>query len=62
MKTKDLRKKNIGELEAEIEDKRKALSDLRFGNTGNKTKNVKQSKNLRRDIAKIMTLINEAKK
>ncbi len=62
MKIKELRKKNIADLKGYLEEKRKALADIRFGTSGSKAKNVKSNKNLRKDIAQTMTLMNEAKK
>ena len=61
MNIKELRKKNKAELESEIADKRKALTDLRFGSSGSKAKNVKSESNLKKDIARAMTLLNETK-
>lgn len=58
---KDLRKKTNTELEKELNDKVSALNDFRFGSSGSKTKNVKAGRNLRKEIAQILTVINENK-
>ncbi len=60
MDIKDLRKKNIAELQSEILEKSKSLSDFKFGKS--KTKNTKEGKNLKREIAQAHTIINEMKK
>lgn len=62
MNTKDLRKKTAGELQKELKDKTMALSNFKFGTSGSKTKNVKEGKNLRREIAQILTILKEGKK
>jgi len=62
MSIKDLRKKTQGELNKELEEKAVALSNFRFGAQGNKTKNVKLGKNLKKEIAQILTILNENKK
>ena len=41
-----------------LADKRKALREFRFGMSGSKTKNVKEGKNLKREIAQILTELN----
>lgn len=48
-------KKNKTELEKELEEKVLAVRDLRFGTAGSKSKNVKEQKNLKKEIAKIKT-------
>ena len=62
MNIKDLRKKTPGELDKELADKAVALSNFRFGTSGSKTKNVKACKNLKKEIAQILTILNESKK
>ncbi len=62
MNIKDLRKKTKGELDKELSDKAVALNNFRFGMSGAKTKNVKLGKNLKREIAQILTILNESKK
>ena len=62
MNIKDLRKKTEGELDKELGDKAVALSNFRFGTSGSKTKNVKAGRNLKKEIAQILTILNESKK
>jgi ribosomal protein L29 len=42
-------------------EKREALRQFRFGTSGSKTRNVKEGRNLRREIARILTEINKRK-
>lgn len=39
-------------------EKREDLRKLRFGNTGSKSRNVKEGSTIRKDIARIMTELN----
>jgi ribosomal protein L29 len=43
-----------------LADKRKALQTFRFNISGSKTRNVKEGRGLRKDIARIMTELNRA--
>ncbi|MBU1557966.1 50S ribosomal protein L29 [Patescibacteria group bacterium] len=52
---KNLEKKTEKDLEKMLAEKRGALRDFRFGSSGSKTKNVKEGKNTKKDIAKILT-------
>lgn len=52
---KDMDTKNL--LKA-LEEKREALRLVRFGTAGSKTRNVKESLNLRKEVARIMTELN----
>jgi ribosomal protein L29 len=61
MNTKDLRKKTIAELDKELAERSAALSDFKFGTAGSKTKNVKAGRNLKREIAQILTVLGEKK-
>lgn len=61
MNTKDLRKKTVGELDKELSEKVSALSNFKFGTSGSKVKNVKAGKNLKKDIAQILTILREMK-
>ena len=61
MKTSELRKKDRKELEKTVLELRKKLSDLRFKFTSNKLKNVKEISNSKKTIARILTLLKEAK-
>jgi ribosomal protein L29 len=61
MKIKDITSKSINELNNLLTEKREALRVFRFGGAGSKTKNVKEGRSIRRDIARILTLINSKK-
>ncbi len=56
IKYKDLTKKSDKEISKLIKDKREALRTFRFGITGSKQKNIKEGRDLRRDIAKLETM------
>ena len=62
MDIKDLRKKTTAELEKELGEKATALSNFKFGASGSKVKNVKEGRGLKKDIARILTILKEAKK
>lgn len=55
---KELLKKSKKDLVNELNEKRVALRDMRFGVAGSKSKNVKEQKNTRREIARIKTVLN----
>jgi len=54
---KDLTNKSLKELVKLANEKRDALKEFRFGSAGAKAKNVKEGRNIRKDIARIMTAI-----
>lgn len=56
---KDLIKKNDTELEVLLSEKRDALRSFRLNLTGSKTRNVKEGKGVRKEIAQILTLKKE---
>jgi ribosomal protein L29 len=55
---KDLIQKTEKDLKNMLSDKRKALSDFRFGLSGSKVKNIKEGKVIRKEIARILTVLN----
>ena len=59
MKASDLRKKDKKELEKMIQELTKKLSDLRFKFSSGKLKNVKEINSSKKEIARILTIINE---
>ena len=61
MKTAELRKKDKKELEKIVQELTKKLSDLRFKFSSGKLKNVKEVKNIKKEIARILTILKEAK-
>ena len=56
---KDLIKKNHKELKDMLAQKRVALRSFRFSVSGSNARNVKEGKALKRDIARILTLLNK---
>ncbi len=48
-------KQDVQELRKLIADKREALRTFRFGGAGSRTRNVREGRELRRAIARIMT-------
>lgn len=55
---KEIENKNDTELRATIAEKREALRQFRFGMKGSRTRETKLGITLRKDIARIMTLMN----
>lgn len=52
-----LEKKNEKDLHKELAEKRKTLREFRFNIAGSKTRNVREGRNLRREIAGYLTEI-----
>jgi len=61
MKIKELREKNIEELSKLLSEKKDHLRKLRFDVASKQIKNVREIRNTRKDVAKILTLINESR-
>lgn len=59
MKLEDLRQKSEAELGNMIKEKRAALKTFRFAISGSKTKNVREGRNTRRDLARSLTILKE---
>jgi ribosomal protein L29 len=57
MKKKELTKKSPADLFKELDEKRVSLRDIRFGIAGSKSKNVKEQKNIKKEIARIKTAL-----
>lgn len=51
----DFSKQNIEELRKLLADKRESLRIFRFGGAGSRTRNVRAGRNVRREIAQILT-------
>ena len=66
MKTKnfveDLKKKSVDELNAQLVEAKKELFNLRFQNATNQLDNTGRIKEVRKNIARIQTVITEASK
>lgn len=54
---KDLNTKSMADLKKLLTEKRESLQDFRFGSAGSKTRNVKEGRNIKKDIARIMTAL-----
>lgn len=59
---KDIKSKNEKELMKDVSEKREKLRAFRFGIAGSKIRNVKEGKNLKREIARILTEVNSRRK
>jgi ribosomal protein L29 len=57
----DFKKKTDQDLKKDLASNRADLRGFRFGLAGSKTKNVKKGKEIRRDIARILTELNVRK-
>ncbi len=62
MKAKDIRKKNAADLTKELTGLETELREFRFGMSGGRTKNVKRARTIRKDIARIKTVMSESSK
>jgi large subunit ribosomal protein L29 len=61
MKATDLRQKSDDELNVQLIDLRKEQFNLRFQAAGGQLENTARVREVRRDIARIKTLLNERK-
>lgn len=58
MKITEIKTKDEKTLTDMLSAKREALRNFRFGTAGSKSRNVKEGNNLRKDIARILTVLN----
>ena len=58
----ELRNKSVEELNADLDAAKKELFNLRFQNATNQLDNTSRIKEVRKNIARIQTLITEAKR
>jgi large subunit ribosomal protein L29 len=61
-KIKELREKTESELDNLLKDKREALRRFRFEIAHGKVKNTKEAREIKKDIARIFTLLKKEKK
>lgn len=59
MKIKELRQKSNDELKKNLGENRELLRSLRFDLAAGKVKNIRQLRTVKKDIAKILTLLNQ---
>lgn len=55
---KDFKKKSVKDLEKIVREKREELREFRFKNIGSRTRNVKEGRNTRKELAQILTELN----
>lgn len=60
MKAKEFRQKTEKELKDLLQESRYKLGGLQFDLASKKLKNIKQITDLRRDIARILTILNQS--
>jgi ribosomal protein L29 len=61
MKMKEITTKTVVDLNKLIAEKQESLRTFRFGTAGAKTRNVKEGRTIRKDIARMMTAISMKK-
>jgi ribosomal protein L29 len=54
----EISSKTIESLQQDLTEKREALRVFRFGGAGSRSRNVREGRGLRKDIARILTEIN----
>lgn len=59
---KDLNTKSTKELVKMLTEKKGDLQGFRFGNAGSKSRNVKEGRTIKKDIARIMTALSATTK
>jgi ribosomal protein L29 len=59
MDIKDLKKKEVSDLQKLLQEKKKELTLISFDMKMGKIKNIKAVANLKKDIAKIITVVNQ---
>ena len=58
MKKTDFKTKNKTDLVNLFKEKKEDIRNFRFGLSGSKTRNVKEGKKLKKEIARILTVLN----
>lgn len=61
MKYKELKDKKISELHKLLNDKREKLRELRFKDANKQLKNVREIREVKKTIAKLLTVLNKDK-
>lgn len=57
MKIQELRQKSTGEMQKMLQSKRERLRQLNFDLASGKVKNVREVRKIKKDIARILTLL-----
>ncbi len=58
----DFNKKSIKDLEKSVREKREVLREFRFKSAGSRTRNVREGRATRREIARMLTELNRRSK
>lgn len=59
MKFKDISNKTKADLQKMLSEKREALRQFRFAGAGAKSKNVRESRTIKKEIAKLLTALGQ---
>ncbi len=59
MKVSEIKEKNEKELKKLLSEKRKKFQEVKFNLSSGRVKNTKEARNLRKDIARILTILKE---
>lgn len=54
-KKTDFKKYSVEDMQKEIAEKREALRNFRFGSAGSRSRNTREGRGLRKDIARLLT-------
>jgi ribosomal protein L29 len=54
-----LKTQEVAELQKSLADKREGLRVFRFGGAGSRSRNVREGRNLRKEVAQILTELRE---
>ena len=54
----DFKKYSVDDLHKEVAEKREALRSFRFGSAGSRSRNTREGRNLRKEIARLLTEVN----
>lgn len=57
----DIKKQSVEDLQKEIASKREVLRAFRFGSAGSRSRNTREGRNVRKDIARLLTEVNARK-
>ena len=61
MKAKEIREKSRGEIKKLLEEKRELTRKLRFDIASKQTKNHRKHRKVKKDVARLLTILNEKK-
>lgn len=61
MKKTDFKKYTVEDLQKAIADKRESLRTFRFGSAGSRSRNTREGRNLRKEVARMLTELNSRK-